>query len=179
MARVIWVLTGLAWAATSLLALAGPQYWDPVTTLDWTAVWVYTAAWLLFAPAIILLGRLASSRVVMTVAVVCAIGAVVAGGANALEDGFGVDGAGSWYVLGFLAVVLYLVPLALMLWRAQCRRLAGLTLGLFLGILLFTLGGGLIILAAFGALAIAADRFGPVTTAADEAPPLVEDMPSL
>ncbi len=148
-----------------------------MTVLDWTAVWVYTAAWPLFAPAIILLGRLASSRVVMTVALVCAIGAVVAGSANALEDGFNVDGAGSWYVLGFLAVLLYLVPLALMLWRAQCRRLAGLTFGLFLGILLFTAGGGLIVLAAFGALAIAPGRFGPVTTAADEPPALVEDTP--
>ncbi len=39
--------------------------------------------------------------------------------------------------------------------RARYSRLAGTSVALFLGVLLFTLGGGLIILAAFGGIAVA------------------------
>ena len=65
MSRVIWLLTGAAWAGRSLVEFAHPDYFDPVTALDWTAVWLYSAALLLFAPSLVLLGSLATSRSVM------------------------------------------------------------------------------------------------------------------
>lgn len=170
-ARLVWLLTGIAWAATSLIQLAQPQYWDPVTALDWAAVWTYSAAWLLFAPSILLLGRLSSSRVVVAIAIVCAVGAVVVGSANALEDGFGVEGAGGWYAVGFLWAWLSLVPLAMAQWYARETARSRLTIVLFLGIALFTLGGGLIILVALGAVAVAPERFTPVVTTDDATTP--------
>ena len=36
MTRLIWLLTGIAWAATSMIALAETNYQDPETILDWT-----------------------------------------------------------------------------------------------------------------------------------------------
>jgi hypothetical protein len=152
--RVVWLLAGGAWAARSL-AFANPDYWDPVTVLDWSAVWLFTGALLLFALSLLLLGRLASSRQVMTVATVGAIGALVAGLANAIEDGFGVKALGTLYVVGFLTAGISLLPLAATLRQARCSRLARLAVLLFVGVLLFTVGGGLIILAGLGALAFA------------------------
>jgi len=174
MSRVIWLLTGVAWAGRSLVEFAHPDYFDPVTALDWTAVWLYSAALFLFAPSLVLLGRLAASRSVMTFAAISAIGALVAGGANAIEDGFSVAIGGTLYVVGFMTMWLALLPLAVTLYRAPCSRLAGLSVLLFVGVLLFNLGGGLLILGGLGALAIAPSWFtrpGPAPVgAADKAP---------
>lgn len=159
MSRMIWLLTGGAWAGGSLIAFADPDYWDPVTALDWSAVWLYSAALLLFAPSVLLLGRLASSRPVTTVAMVASIGALVAGLANALEDGFGVKALGTFYVVGFLTAGLAMLPLAATFRQARCSRLAALSVLLFFGVLTFTVGGGLLILGGFGALAIAPSWF--------------------
>jgi hypothetical protein len=162
-ARLVWLLTGIAWAATSLILFAGPQYWDPVTILDWTAVWTYTIAWLLFAPSVLLLGRMSTSRTVVALAIVSAVGAVIVGSANALEDGFGVEGAENMYVVGFLWAWLSLIPLAVAQWLARDSTLSRLTIVLFLGIALSTLGGGFIILASLAAIAIVPERFAPVS----------------
>lgn len=153
--RIVWLVTGVVWACRSLIEFAHPDYWDPVTALDWSAVWLYSAAWLLMAPSVLLLGRLASSRQVMTVAAVVAIGALLAGGANAIEDGFGVKSLGTLYVVGFMTAWLAFLPLAATFRQARCSRLAGLSVALFFGVMLFTLGGGLIILGALGSIAVA------------------------
>lgn len=90
--RILWLLAGVTWAARSLLEFAHPDYWDPVTALDWSSIWLYSAAWLLIAPAVVLLGRLAPSRQVMTTATVVASAALLTGAANAIEDGLGAEG---------------------------------------------------------------------------------------
>jgi len=43
--RTVWPVTGSIWALRlrSLLELANPDYWDPVTALDWSAVWTFSA----------------------------------------------------------------------------------------------------------------------------------------
>ncbi len=159
MSRIVWLVTGIAWAARSMLEFAHPNYYDPATVMDWGAVWLYSVALLLLAPSVLLIGQLAQSRPVMAAAAVTAVGAAVAGGANAIEDGFGVSAGGMLYVVGFLTAWLSLLPLAATLWRSRCLRLAGLSVALFFGIALFTVGGGLIVLAALGALAIAPGWF--------------------
>lgn len=153
--RIVWVVTGAVWAARSLLEFAHPDYWKPVTALDWSAVWLFSVCWLLLAPSMLLLGRLASSRRVMTVAAVVATGALLAGGANAIEDGFGVKALGTLYVIGSLTAWLGLLPLAAMLQQARYSRLTRLVVALSLGSMLFTVGGGVIVLVAFGSLAVA------------------------
>ena len=159
LARVIWLLSGMLWAAVSLVQFAHPNYWDPVTPLDWSAVWLYSGAWLLFVPSILFLGRLAPERPVMTVATVVAIGALSTGLANAFEDGFGVSWMGTLYVVGVLTAGISLLPLAVTLRRAGYSRLAGLSVALFAGLLTFTIGGGFVILVAFASLAAAPQSF--------------------
>ncbi len=63
------------------------------------------------------------------------------------------------YVVGFLTALLSLLPLAAVLWRSGCLRLAELSVALFFGIALFTVGGGLIVLAALGVLVVAPEWF--------------------
>lgn len=155
LSRLVWLVTGAIFAIRSLIEFAHPDYWDPVTPLDWSAVWLTSAGWILFAPSVLLLGRLASSRRVMIVATVVATGALVTGLANAIEDGFGVSALGTFYVLGFFTAWFGLLPLAMMFGRAGLSRLARLSVALFLGIILSTVGGGIVILVALGSVAVA------------------------
>jgi hypothetical protein len=153
-ARAVWLVTGLAWAGESLLQFAHPQYWDPLTTLDWLAVWSFSASWLLLAATTILLGRLTGTPQVLAVATVVAIGAVAAGVANAFEDGLGIKSLGTIYVLGSLTAAFGLLALAATIHSSGFTRLARLTLVLFLGAAAVMAGGGLIVLGVLGALAV-------------------------
>ena len=160
MARLICVLAGIAWATRSLLAFADPDYVRPVTAIDWAAVWTYSAAWLLLAPSVLLIARLSGSRAVTLVAAVSAVGAILAGVANALEDGFGVPIGPMPYILGFVVGWVSLFVLAVALARARQWKLGALCLAVFVGILLaFGYGGGVLIAVALAALAWAPHRF--------------------
>ena len=158
-ARVVWLLTGVTWAARSVLEFAHPDYWDPVTLIDWTAIWLFSAALLLTAPAMLLMSRLAPHPPVTAVARVVAAGAIVAGVANGLEDGLDVSSMGIFYVTGILVAGLALMPLAVAFRRTESVRLGWLTAALLLGILTFTLGGGLIVFVAFAVMAMAPGWF--------------------
>lgn len=152
--RAVWLGTGLAWAGRSLLEFAHPEYWNPVTTLDWLAVWSFSACLLLLAPSLVWLGAVTESRPVITVAVVVAIAAVAAGVANAVEDGLGIKALGTVYVLGAMTVAFGLLALAAVVYRAGYRRLAGVVVVLFVGGVAFVAGGGLLVLGTLGALAV-------------------------
>ena len=141
LSRVVWLLTGLAWATRSAMEFASPDYSDPVTVLDWASIWVYSVAWLLLAPSVLLIARLAPTRSVVVVSLIASIGAIIAGSANAVEDGLGVSSMGTWYVIGFMTGWLALPVLAVALARAHRVRLAGLVLAVFGGILLFNIVG--------------------------------------
>jgi hypothetical protein len=154
-----WLLAGVLWAARTLIALAAPVYYDPVTALDWAAVWLTSAQWPMLGLSVILLGRLTASTPVRAVSILVALGAVLVGGGNANEDGFGVPIGGAFYIVGFFMTWLGLLPLAATLWRARYRRLAGLSLALLLAILLINVGGGFVILGGLGALAAAPTWF--------------------
>jgi hypothetical protein len=153
--RVAWLVAGLAWAARSVIEFARPEYYDPVSLLDWSAVWSYTAAWLLSALAVPLLARSVGSSAVVAVSVAFMVAAVVAGSANALEDALDQSWGGTPYVIGFLVAWLSLIPLTVLVWRAGSRRLAVLPLALFVSVALFNSGGGVVVLAAAVAFAVA------------------------
>jgi len=160
--RTVWLATGAAWALSSAILLAGPAYWDPATVLDWVAVLAYTAAWLLFGPAIVLASRLVPSRSARFVALLLAVAAAVTGVANVVEDGLGVAAAGTLYVTAILVATMLLVPLAYLFARDRSNALAILALVLFVGIG-FTSGGGggPLVLAAFVVLALRTQWFLP------------------
>lgn len=154
MARVVWLLTGWLWATRSLLEFADPDYWNAVTALDFAAVWLSSACWLAFAPTLILLGRIVPTRPARVASVVLASAALLAGVANGIEDGLGVKSWGALYVLGSMTVWLGLLALAVTFARAGRSRLGWVLGGLFVGFLLFNVGGGLLIFGALAGLAI-------------------------
>ena len=88
----VLVLTGVAWSTSSLvLALLDPDYWRPVTTTDFVAVYAYTVAWLVTATSLLVLREVAQpDRVLSRTILVVAGGCALAGLGNALEDGLGV-----------------------------------------------------------------------------------------
>jgi hypothetical protein len=160
--RIAWILTGVTWAGVSLLFLSDPAYQDPVTAVDWAAVLSYSLAWCFTAPSVLAVACCVRSRPVMIVACIAASGSLIAGSANALEDGLGLREFGSVYILGFFVGWLALPFFAATLWLlAGLPRLACLVGLLFVGIGLFPLGGGLIVLAGFLSVAVAPARFAP------------------
>src|SRR5688500_2924367 len=98
MPRRVWLATGLAWAASSVILLAGPLYRDPQAIVGWAAVIAYSAAWLLLAPSIVLASRLATARRAHLLGMGIGAAAAVTGIANLVAVGFGVSGAGTWYL---------------------------------------------------------------------------------
>lgn len=169
-ARWIWLLTGIAWGSRAMIGLAQPQYADAITLIDKAAVWSYSVAWLLLAPSVVLLARLTSARGAIVISVVCAVAAIVAGSANGLEDGLGLRPFGIAYVAGVLVAWLCLPALAVACARAGWSRLAPLCVGLFVGILFVSSGGGLIVLGCLGAIALAPAWFiRPIGSTALEA----------
>ena len=60
LARIVWIGAAVAWGARSLIGFAEPEYWAPVTTVDWVAVWLFSVRWTVLAPAVLLLGWLSS-----------------------------------------------------------------------------------------------------------------------
>lgn len=176
LARIVWLATGFVWAARSLVALADPHYWDPVTTLDYVAVWLFTACWLTLAPSIFLLGRLTSSRAVTVVASVVAIAALVAGVANGVEDGLDMKWAGIFYIFGSLTAFLGLLALAFTFRQARYPRLAWVSAALFIGSLLFNAGGGFVYLIALASVAVAPRWFATPGRGATGEPTSAPDL---
>jgi hypothetical protein len=158
-ARIVWLATGLAWAASSLVQLAGPRYWDAATALDYLAVYSFSAAWILLAASALTLGRVVPRRAVVLAGAVVAVAAFLAGTANLVEDGFGLKAWGTLYVIGALGAWLALLPLAFVLWRGGPVALAVAPALTFLGFAAFPIGGGLLVLVGWGAPAIRSASF--------------------
>jgi hypothetical protein len=157
----MWLLAGLAWASRSVMEFASPDYYEPVTPLDWSAVLSFTIAWLLSAAAVLLLARDLEGRPVLVIAVIFAVAATVAGLANLVEDALDQAWGGTPYVIGFLVAWIALVPLAVVVWRTGARRAALLPAALFAAIALFNVGGGIILLVTASVLTIAPRWFEP------------------
>ena len=152
----IYVATGLAWAGRTLLEFARPQYYDPVTALDFVAVWSSSLALGLLALAVPLLARDADAgRLTTAVAIVTGAASALAAIANGIEDGLGLKEFASLYVPAALGTLIGLLAFALLLVREGHRR-AGMVAGWWCAIAGVSLGFGVLVLV--GSLAAARDR---------------------
>jgi hypothetical protein len=145
----VYVLTGLVWTGRSVLeVLAHPDYWDPVTSLDWLAIWSYSLAFALLALTIPLLARDSrAGRLVDVTAVAVSLAAVLASVANVVEDAFAVTGASTLYVIGALGTLVGLVALCAGLWLGRRRASALVVLLILVGMTGMVLGMGWLVLA--------------------------------
>ena len=169
--RIVWIVAAAAWAVSGLVSLTEPAYWSASTVLDWAAVWAYSSALLLLAPAVLLLARLTPSRSVASAGAAVAVGVLVAGSANALEDGFGMKAMGMAYVGGLVVAWLSIGWLAYAQHRAAVPRLAGLSLAMVLGMALVAVGGGIIVAASLTVAASASRWLVRVSSATPADPP--------
>ncbi len=156
---VLWLL-GALWAARSLQSFSDPDFTSPNSAADWFAVTSFSAAFGLLPVGVwILLHRSrvgpVSVRVLSVAAVVTAGSAAVA---NVVEDGFGVSGAGTVYLVGTTGTLLVLLVTAVALAIRGPRSLALVLLATLVGMLNFERGGGLLVLVAWGCLALVVAR---------------------
>lgn len=148
LATVVYLALGLVWTGRSLLAvIADPQYYDPVTTIDWIAVWTSSLGFVLFAAAVPLLAREAhAGRMLPGIAWIVAAGALLAALANGMEDGVGIESWGSLYVVGSLTTVFGLIGAGAVLWSRQ-RPTHALVVVLWLaGLVMHSAGFGVLVL---------------------------------
>ncbi|MEO6207632.1 MAG: hypothetical protein ABIP77_06735 [Candidatus Limnocylindrales bacterium] len=148
LAAVVYIALGLVWTGRSLLAvIADPQYYDPVTTIDWIAVWTYSLGFILIATAVPLLARDArAGRLLSGLAWVVATAALLAALANGLADGVGIESWGSLYIVGSLTTALGLIAVGAVLWSRK-RPTHALVVVLWLaGFAMHTLGLGFLVL---------------------------------
>jgi hypothetical protein len=148
----IYLSTGLIWTGRSILeVVAHPDYWDPVAAVDWIAVWTFSLA--LFLLAATLVGVAADSgsggarRVIGGVA---AVAALVAGLANAIEDGFDVEMAAPVYAVGALITVAAMVVFAVALGISGRPRWFAAVLLMVVGVVTISAGFGVLVLMGAG-----------------------------
>lgn len=165
------VCVGAAWAIGGAIATQGPEYWDAVTALDYAAVWTYSLALLMSAPALVILVRQAhAGRAATIVAWLMAVAAVATSMANAIEDGLHLKAFSTLYIVGAVPLFYGLLLLALLLGMGARKRFALIPLLMFVGTLANASGGGILIgatWAVFGALVLTG-RTEPVSR---ETPP--------
>ncbi len=133
-ARLIWLATGAAWGASSLSLLVAPVSADPGAIVGLLPVVAYAVAWLLFAPSIVLVSRLAEARRAHLVGSAIAVAAAIAGSATVLANVFGVAGAAEWYGVGIVIATALLVPLAYLFAREGTVRVTAFALALFVAV---------------------------------------------
>lgn len=146
-ARALWLAAGATWAVRSLMVFAHPAYADATTPLDWLAVWSFSLAFLLTALAIVTSPALTPTRASRRTALVVALAAAVAGIANALEDGLGVEAMFAVFAVGALVALYGPFLVAVTIAIGQRYRLAGWWAGVGLGFFTFPIGGSVIVLA--------------------------------
>src|SRR6266545_675925 len=155
--RMVFGLLGVLWALRSLQSLAEPNFTDPETASDWVAVVTVSLALALLPAGLALLDGLSRrrGRTFRVLLVVAALGAVTAAIANLVEDGMGVDAAGSVYYLSIVLMMVSMLALAGVLLSGRPRWPGLVVLGTLIGLILLESGGGVLILIAWGAAAIA------------------------
>jgi hypothetical protein len=156
---VAYLALGLTWTFRSVLGVvADPEYYDPVTTVDWVAVWSYSLALAFAAVTVPLLARDAGAgRVATGFAWIAGAGALLAAVANGVEDGVGIASWGSIYVVGTMTMALALLALAAALWIDRRQRQAAVAIMWLLGFATINVGLSFLVLVG-SIMAIAARR---------------------
>jgi hypothetical protein len=156
---VLFLSTGVTWTARSLLEIvAHPDYWDPVSAIDWAAVWVYSLAWVLLAATLVGAAiRSGSGTTVRVFGGIAAVTALVTGVANGIEDGLRLNWISTVYVLGALGTVGTMVAFAVALGLSGRPRWLVAILLMVPGIVAMSFGFGVLVLIG-AAVAVSAQR---------------------
>lgn len=155
--RTVFALVGVLWGMRSLQAFTDPNFTDPESASDWWAVVSFSLCLALLPVGLAFLVRLSqrrgrASRVLVMIA---ALGGLTAGIANLIEDGMGVDAAGSVYFVSVSLMMLTMIALAGVLLVDRPRWPGLVVLSTLIGMLNLESGGGVLVLVVWCATAIA------------------------
>ncbi|MDQ3028660.1 MAG: hypothetical protein M3R09_01225 [Actinomycetota bacterium] len=141
----------------SLQSFTEPNFTDPESASDWWAVISVSLGLALLPAGIALLVGLVQhgNRISGVLLVLAALGAVTAAIANLVEDGLGVEAAGSVYYGSILVLLVAMLALAGVLVIRPPRWPGVVVLATLIGLVLLESGGGFLILLVWGAAAIA------------------------
>jgi hypothetical protein len=155
--HTVFALVGVLWGMRSLQAFTEPNFTDPESASDWWAVVSFSLAFALLPAGLALLVRLTQrgGRTSSVLLAIAALGAVTTAIANVIEDGMGVDAAGSVYLVSTSLTMLTMIALAGVLLASRPRWPGVVVLGTLIGMLNLELGGGVLVLLAWGAAAFA------------------------
>ena len=159
--EALFATTGVLWCARSVASFSDPAI-NPESGWDWFAVVSYSVALVALALALPSFARLVGHRIPTGIALVTSAGAVVGGVGNLLEDGLQLSWAGDWvYFPGVALVGLGLVALTVTVAAygdGAARLLAAVPGATLIGFNLLERGGGILVLAAWFAVAVVAHR---------------------
>ena len=157
----IWfTVAALLMLARAVVEFSEPQYWDPVTPLDWAAVWLASTMMWALAVGLLLWWRHTPIRRGAPFLLIAALGALANGAGNALEDAFGnrdfgadlwVYGGGALFLGLVLAGVLALTVSHRLRWSGLLNLLfvVGFVLIEVAGFIFFLSPGALLVAAYF------------------------------
>ena len=149
----ILVATGAVWGARSLQALAQPASTNPASLFDWVAVIGFSAAFLLTAPALLILRASIHPGLNTTVAINVVATACLLAGVMDLSAAIGVEGLDAFYAIAALVAWLGMFVIAGMIAVSADKSLAFVPLLTGVGFALFEIGGGVLIMAGWWAFA--------------------------
>jgi hypothetical protein len=159
---VIFVVTGVLWLTRSLASFGDPAFTDPESAFDWFSVFSFSAALASLALALVAFAQLVGGRATGIAAAVAAAGAAIGSLANIVEDGLRQGWAGvALYFPGVLLMLLGIVALTIAVAassKGAARLLAAIPATALLGMLNLEVGGGVLVLAAWIAAAVVAER---------------------
>ncbi len=149
----LYFATGLVWTGRALLeVIAHPDYFEPVTPVDWIAVWTYSLAFTLLAASLVVISvESVVNKAVRVIGRTAAAAALVAGIANGMEDAFDLAVATPVYVLGALATAFGMLAMAVSfavtrrpLWLATIVLMLAGVVGISVGIGALVLIGAIV-----------------------------------
>ena len=149
---MLFIAVGIGFLVLFLHQLTGPNFQEPVTVSDWFATLGFSAALFALAAALPMFGRLFDELRIRRVSFVPAVGAALGGASNVLEDGLQLDWAFWFFVLSSGLVVVGLAALAMaivLLGRGSDRLLATVPAATLVGWIVFPVGGGVLMGAAW------------------------------
>ncbi len=154
---LLFALTGVAFFV--FWVVARPSFEMTASMTKWPHVLWFSATLLSLAVALPVFGRMGGGRWVVRLASVAGAGVGMSSVANIFEDGFGIDAFFFAFILGTLILEVALLALTIVIartFRGRYRLLAVIPAGTVVGILLFVLAGGPVMLVTWlGAAAVA------------------------
>jgi hypothetical protein len=154
---LLFALTGVAFFV--FWAIARPSFEMTASMTEWPQVLWFSATLLSLAVALPVFGRMVGGRSPVRLASIAGAGIGLSSIANIFEDGFGIDAFFFAFILGTLILEVALLALTIVIartFRGRYRLLAVIPAGTVVGILLFVVAGGPVMLVTWlGAAAVA------------------------